>query len=162
LSYCVEWHPRQALRVVTSCISFIKLYPQDIGEQIAADLKLRHIFCDYLAATLLIALARVEDNIELLLQHYTKARKHIESYDTNSQEKLLELGDGPASEDLLAKLSVLIAYDFEAAVHMKSWDDLVNVITRSAICGSMRVYELMADSILSCQAPVSGKRLQSV
>lgn len=58
--------------------------------------------------------------------------------------------------DLVKKLSILLAYDFEAAVRLKQWDDLPEIILKADICKSMKGFELMADCMLCCEAPTAG------
>lgn len=137
------------------CIAFIDQYPADIGEQVSDDLSLRKMFCQFSAATALIALARRGDHVVTCLQHYLNLRKHVASFDSLLQTKLEKMEDGPA-QDLLQKLSVLVAFDFEAACRLKAWDDLGEVILRAQICREMRIYELMADCILCSQPPTEG------
>lgn len=155
VKHCADWEPPFVIRLLKCCILFIDLYPADIGRQTMEDISLRRLFCDYLATVVLVAQARVEDNIETQLQKYLLLRGHVSSYDKNVQEKLQQLEGEPAA-DLLKKLSVLISYDFEAAVQLKAWDDLTEVIVKADICKSMKVYEVMADCILSCDAPTHG------
>jgi hypothetical protein len=149
------WSPRHSLRMLTCCIAFIDHYPKDISDQVSDDLCLRKMFCEFSATTALLGLARGEDNIEVQLQDYLNLRKHADSFDALLQEKLGKLGE-VAEEDLMRKLSILIAFDFEAACHLKAWDDLFEVITKADCCKSHRVYELMADCILCSQAPTQG------
>lgn len=144
------------LQIIQSCISFIALYPEDIDDQASDDLSLRLIFCHFLAAVLLISLARAEDNVELQLQDYLSIRKNVKSFDTILQLKLEKLEEGPTG-DLIKKLSILLAYDFEAAVRLKSWDDIPEIIMKSDICKSMKLFESMADCMLCCEAPTEGK-----
>jgi hypothetical protein len=101
---------------------------------------------------LLIALVRTEDNIEDQLQHYLNIRKHVDSYDTNLQKELENL-EQVAANDLLKKLSILLAFDFEAAVRLRYWDGLPTIILKSNACKCMKLYALMADCILSSEAP---------
>jgi len=149
------WTPRHSLRMLTCCIAFINHYPNDISDQVSEDLCLRKMFCEFSAVTALLALARGEVNIEIQLQDYLNLRKHVESFDTLLQEKVGKLGED-AEEDLFRKLSVLIVFDFEAACHLKAWDDLHEIIIKSDCCKSPRVYELMADCILCSEAPTQG------
>lgn len=79
LKFCTSWNPEQTLRLVQSCLNvsrtsladfhsdvaqFIGLYPAAIDLNVTADLSLRRLFCDFLCGSLLIVLARCEDNIE--------------------------------------------------------------------------------------------------
>jgi len=155
LTHAPDWEPRKVLRILQSCIAFIGLYPKDLDKQTSEDLSLRLIFCHFLAGVLLISLARAEDNIEVQLQDYLIIRKNVKSFDTILQLKLEKLEEGPA-EDLIKKLSILLAYDFEAAVRLKKWDDLPEIIIKSDICKSMKLFELMADCMLCGDAPTDG------
>lgn len=138
------------------CIAFIDKYPTDISEQVSDDLSLRKMFCEFSASTVLIALARGEDNIEIQLQDYLNLRKHVGRFDNQLQEKRDKMEDGP-SQDLHRKLAILLTFDFEAACQLKAWDDLGEVILKVEVCKSPRVYELMADCILCSQAPTHGR-----
>jgi hypothetical protein len=131
------------------------MYPKDIDQQTAQDLSLRQVFCDFLCTVLLISIARAEDNIEAQLQSYLLIRKHVDSFDTSLQKKLGKLEEGPV-EDLVKKLSILLAYDFEAAVRLKNWEELGEIIIKAGMCKSMKIYELMADCLLCCEAPTHG------
>lgn len=141
--------------MLTCCIGFIDRYPQDIGEDARDDVTLRKMFCNFCAATSFVSVARAEQNIEQQLQFYHNLRKHVSSFDHLLQEKLEKL-EVEITEDLLQKLSVLLAFDFEAACRLKDWDGLGEIILKAGVCKSMKVYELMADCILSCEAPTQG------
>ena len=155
IDHLSNWAPRHSLRMLQCCIAFIDHHPRDLSEHISDDLSLRKMFCEFSAATALVALARGEDNTEAHFQDYLNLRKHVASFDNLLQNKLEKMEERPA-QDLLQKLSVLIAFDFEAACQLKAWDDLGEVILRAEICKEMRVYELMADCILCSQPPTEG------
>lgn len=155
LKHASDLEPRKVLRIIQSCIVFIGLYPKDIDQQVSDDLSLRLIFCHFLATVLLISLARAEDNIEAQLQDYLSIRKNVDKFEKTLQLKLEKLEEGP-TEDLIKKLSILLAYDFEAAIRLKNWDDLPEIIMKSDICKSRKLFELMADCILCCEAPTDG------
>jgi len=154
ISYISSWKPHHLLRILVCCIAFIDRYPLDVAEQTSNDLSLRKMFCEFSAATALVALARGQDNRRLSLQDYVNLRKHVHNYDHLLQEKLPKMlpNDNP-TKDLLQKLAILIAFDFEAACHLKYWDKLGEIILKAEVCGSPRVYELMADCILSIEGP---------
>ena len=149
------WSPRHSLRMLICCIALIDHYPKDIGNGTSSDLWLRKMFCEFSAATALVALARGEDIIETQLQDYLSLRKHVESFDILLQDQLDRLEEGPR-RDLLQKLAVLLGFDFEASCQLKAWDGLGEVILKAACCNEPRVYELMADCMLSSQAPTQG------
>ena len=64
LKACADWNPQQTLRLASACLKLLDLYPTNMDPNIAADLSLRRLFCDFLCASLLIVMARAEDNIE--------------------------------------------------------------------------------------------------
>ena len=45
-------------------MQFLHLYPSDLDLDVLADVSLRRLFCDFLSASLLIVMARSEDNVE--------------------------------------------------------------------------------------------------
>ena len=155
IEHLSRWSPRHSLRMLQCCIAFIDQYPLDISEQLSDDLSLRKMFCEFCAATALIALARGGDHVETSLQDYLKLRKHVASFDELLQNKMETMDEAPV-QDLLQKLSVLIAFDFEAACHLKAWNDLREIILKAEICKRIKVYELMADCILCSQPPTEG------
>ncbi|TVY81885.1 Sporulation-specific protein [Lachnellula suecica] len=146
------WAPHHSLRMLTCCIAFIDHYPKGINEQAAEDLSLRKMFCEFSAGTALVVLARGEDNIETQYQYYLNLRKHVSNFDALLVDKQDKMGD-EAAQDLLLKLSILLAFDFEAACQLKAWDDLGGIILKAELCKNIRVYELMADCILFAGPP---------
>jgi hypothetical protein len=143
---------RPVLRILKSCTEFIDHYPKDIGVAVTTAIYLRKMFCGFTSATAFVALARGQDNTEIQLNDYLQLRKHVGSYDSLLQELHGHL-DQDLEQDLTHKLSVLMAFDFEAACKLKHWDDLGEVILKSAVCKTMRLYQLMADCLLSLEEP---------
>ncbi|POS85724.1 hypothetical protein EPUL_000909 [Erysiphe pulchra] len=146
------WNPRQTLRLLQSCLIFINEQPLGIEQQISDDLSLRKLFCEFTAATAMVALARTEDSIEIQLQQYLNIRKHVNSFETVLQAKK-EVMDVQAREDLNRKFSILIAFDFEAACRLKAWDDLEKIILKAQTSKTGRIYEIMADCLLCADIP---------
>ncbi|KAL9123274.1 MAG: hypothetical protein Q9187_000182 [Circinaria calcarea] len=87
-----------------------------------ADQSLRRIFCDFLASSLLIILARQEQHFERQMQHYLDARKHAKTFRSHLQNQ--DQLEGGAKDDLLRKAKTLNIYDFEAAIRLKAWHDI--------------------------------------
>lgn len=131
-------------------------YPKDLGEQVYEDLSLRKMFCAFSAATALVSLARGEDNIENQMQDYLNVRKHVDTFDILLQEKVENINEDMEA-DLRRKLSILAAFDFEAACRLKAWDDLGESVLKADACKSAQVYEIMADIILCSEAPTPGE-----
>ena len=152
LKVCSEWSPPQTIRVVQSCLKFIDLYPTDMDARTLADLSLRHMFCNFLAASLLVMMAREEDAIEAQLQYYLSVRKHAKAFQAKFQSQIGSLRGG-AKEDLSRKASALLSFDFEAAVRLKSWNDASQIVKLSEECKDPKLYGILADVILSSEAP---------
>ncbi|KAK6955428.1 hypothetical protein Daesc_003065 [Daldinia eschscholtzii] len=108
------WQPRQSIRIFQCCLSIISQYPSDIPTQAAEDLSLRAMFCHFLMATVHIALARAEDDIEIQLQDYLLMRNHVKDFDKGLEARLDTL-DEVSKIDLQMKLSTLLVFDFEGA-----------------------------------------------
>lgn len=156
IKYSSEWEAHHVLRMTKCCKTLITMIPRDANKIMNADLIIRLMSCDFLAALLLIALARAEDNIEVQLDNYLELRRYADDYDTKLQEKLVELEEVVA-QDLLGKLGVILAWDFEAAIHLKQWDSLREIVMKADSCKSLRTYEMMADCILSSEATPLGR-----
>ncbi|KAF8863587.1 SPO22-domain-containing protein [Acephala macrosclerotiorum] len=152
IKHLSTWGPRYSLRMLKSCLGFMDRYPKDLSEQISEDLSLRKMFCAFSAATALISLARAEDNIETQMQDYLNVRKHVDNFDALLQEKVDSMNED-MEQDLRRKLSILAAFDFEAACRLKAWDDLGEAVLKAEACRSAQVYEIMADIILCSEAP---------
>lgn len=142
--------------MLKSCLDFIDQYPKDLSEQTSEDLPLRKMFCAFSAATALISLARAEDNIEIQMQDYLNVRKHVNTFDTLLEGKVDSMNED-MEQDLLRKLSILAAFDFEAACRLKAWDDLGEVVLKAEVCKSAQAYEIMADIMLCSEAPTPGQ-----
>lgn len=115
------------------------------------------MLCDFLCASLSIELARLEDSVETQLQHYLKTRNYISSF----RSRLPEIQGRPEPEmaDLNNRFSVLLGYDFEAAVRLKAWNDLEGLVDEATEIDmdpnlDSTVMEVMAHMILSSDAQV--------
>ncbi|KAE8452848.1 hypothetical protein EG329_013120 [Mollisiaceae sp. DMI_Dod_QoI] len=154
IKHLSDWNPRNSLQMLKSCLDFMDQYPKDISEQILEDLSLRKMFCAFSAATALISLARAEDSIEAQMQDYLNVRKHVDMFDTLLQEKVDNMNED-MEQDLRRKLSILAAFDFEAACRLKAWDGLSEAVLKADACRSAQVYEIMADIVLCSEAPTA-------
>ncbi|KAI0101809.1 meiosis protein SPO22/ZIP4 like-domain-containing protein [Nemania sp. FL0031] len=132
------WEARRVVTILECCLSIILNYPPDIPTHIAADISLRGMFCNFMAATVLLALARSEDNTESRLQDYLSMRRHVQRFYETLESKSDAL-DEASREDLETKLSTLL-------------DDLKGIILRAQPGQSLPAYQAMADCILRCDS----------
>lgn len=124
----------------------------------AADLSLKSIFCNFLISSALVSLARAEDNVEEQLQRYLCLRRSIAQADGEVQNRLeSKTLDEVSSTDLVGKLALLLAFDFEAAVALKQWRELSEIVLKASACQNLECFKMMADCILQAHAPPEGK-----
>ncbi|KAI0161279.1 SPO22-domain-containing protein [Xylariaceae sp. FL1272] len=147
LANSTVWEARQVIRILEACLAFLSCYPQDVPGQTSADTSLRSMFCDFIIATMLLALARSEDNVEVQLQDYLNMRKHIQHFTEMLESHEQDL-DEASREDLNTKLSTLLVFEFEGAVCLKSWDDLKTILLTAEHGKDLSAYQAMADCIL--------------
>ncbi|GAW15707.1 hypothetical protein ANO14919_051260 [Xylariales sp. No.14919] len=119
LENATAWEARHVITIIECCLSIISSYPPNIPAQMVADTSLRGMFCNFMAATVLLALARSEDNIELRLQDYLNMRHHVQHFQKVLESRSDSL-DQTSREDLQTKLSTLLVFEFEGATCLKS------------------------------------------
>lgn len=134
-------------------------FPPDISSDIAADIALKTLFNNFIVSSALLARARSRDGVEDRLQDYLLMRRHVAAFDDALPAQLPSLVE-QARADMLSKLAALLAFDFEAALALKAWDDLCPIVRKAAAsCGEGRqsaaiALQAMADCLL--RSPGSG------
>ncbi|KAL2024148.1 hypothetical protein VTK56DRAFT_9928 [Thermocarpiscus australiensis] len=140
--------------MLTACVNIISHFPSDIGSK--AELSLRALFCHFVLASALVCLARTQDNVEKQLQDYAAMRRHVTAFDNELPEYLPQL-DEQSGDDMLRKQATLLAFDFEAAVSLRQWEDLGGIVQRAVACKNITAFQAMADSLLRAQAQAPGQ-----
>ncbi|RKU40879.1 hypothetical protein DL546_001180 [Coniochaeta pulveracea] len=148
-----NWDVSHTIRILTTCVEIMSHYPPDVSSEVALDLKQRALFSNFIIATALLARARAADNVESQLQDYLEMRKHVAAYDSELPAQLPALV-GEARNDMLQKLATLLAFDFEGAIRLKSWESLVEIVRKTAECKNVTTLQGMADCLLRSDAPV--------
>lgn len=160
LKHADTWDLRHIVTILTCSLNIINHFPEDVPSQVAVDLSLKSIFCNFLIACALVALARAQDNVEQQLQDYLVMRGHISAFDTALQEQLQML-DEVSTKDLLNKLSMLLVFDFEGAACLKQWEDLGQIVLKASTCKCLETFQAMGDCLLRAKPPVQGKSLKT-
>ncbi|SPQ20408.1 14822ea5-0490-4dac-a6c0-22cd1d76eaed [Thermothielavioides terrestris] len=150
LKNSATWDLRCVVRMLTACVRIIGHFPSDLGSKV--DLSLKTLFSNFVISSALVALARTQDNVEKQLQDYGTMRKHISDFDNQLPEYLPHL-DEQSKEDMFRKHATLLAFDFEAAIALKQWEDLGSIVQRAVPCKNITAFQAMADSLLRAQAP---------
>ncbi|PTB40057.1 hypothetical protein M441DRAFT_459152 [Trichoderma asperellum CBS 433.97] len=109
--------------------------------------------CHFVVSSALISLARTEDKVDDQLQYYLEARRHIREFDAMLEIKFDTTQYESVIIDLMAKLSTLLVFDFEAATALKNWDSLNEIVRKAKTCQDEVTYKAMGDCILRSRAP---------
>ncbi|KAL8397435.1 hypothetical protein RB594_004238 [Gaeumannomyces avenae] len=148
------WDPRQVVRILDACIRIAGHFPLDASSPVASDLPLRRLFCHFVSASALTALARGQDEVEKQLLDYQGVRQNVAGFeaalDTYQQSEDVSPAD---YRHLLKKLQTIIIFDLEAAIHLKQFSQLGEVARRAVICENADTFKAMADCLLRLQGP---------
>lgn len=149
----VEWSPSRSLRILSTCIRFLDLYPDDIDVPTLAEISYRRLLCHYLCACVSVELARAEDNTELQLQHYLVSRRHVQEF--RGKRGSVQRSAEDEIQDLEKKFGILLGYDFEAATRLKDWEALRGIVEETVLCNNkgISVFEIITDVLISSEAP---------
>jgi hypothetical protein len=152
LKNTATWELRFVVRMLTACANIIGHFPSDIGSKV--ELSLKTLFSHFVISSALVSLARTQDNVERQREDYATMRKHVVAFD-NELLEYLPL-DEQSRDDMLRKHAALLAFDFEAAVALKQWDDLGEIAQKAVSCKNITAFQAMADCLLRAHAPGQG------
>jgi hypothetical protein len=160
LTNCPTWQTQNTLRLFDSCLEIMDNYPNDVPVETLQDLSLK-IMCSYfIAGAGCVSLARGCDSVEEQLQCYLKLRKHVAAFDKEHSGWLELLGENKDDQihgDLMMKFATLLVFDFEAAVCLKEWEVLCEVVGKASVCKDTTAYKAMADILLRAkEVPTQG------
>ncbi|KAL6711348.1 sporulation-specific protein 22 [Coniothyrium glycines] len=147
LKYCAEMSPMSLVRLINSCIEFIKILRDVDTTSAEGDLCLRLVFCEFLAACAYTTIARAEDNIEQCLQQYLEVRKHSQEFRRAAAEGIDKLG-GSAQADIISKYFQIVKLELEAVLKLEKWDELDDLFDQCWKYKSPDHYETLADLVL--------------
>ena len=129
-----------------SVINIIVLF-LDVDSQSAEDMSFKLLFSKFVIASALVAQSRSQENVEKQLQGYLQVRQYVAAFEKELPDRL-ELLQGKAREDLLDKLAMLFTFDFEAAIHLKTPDDLCRIVRKASQWGNIVAFQAMGDCLL--------------
>ncbi|KAF2666798.1 SPO22-domain-containing protein [Microthyrium microscopicum] len=146
LEHCAILDPLHLSRLAVCCNQFIGILLSESDEQSLQDLRLRRVFCYFLALVANIVLARAADEIDISNQHYTIAIRHAKGL----RESITKLLDSQLDDHWLADLQEkhfdAVKYELEAFIRLKKWDDATYLFP---ICfehtNKARVWDTLAD-----------------
>lgn len=154
---CETWEVPYTIRIFKACLAFSHFYPEDISAPDGSEIAIMAMRCHFVVSSALISLARTEDKVDEQLQYYLEARRHIREFDATLEAKRNTAQDESIMVDLMAKLSTLLVFGFEAATALKDWDSLNEIVRRAKICQDEVTYKAMGDCMLRSTAPAKGQ-----
>lgn len=152
-----NWDLYPVLRLFASCLEIINHYPSDLPTDSMVDLRFRTMFSHFVMAAGKISIARTEDNTAKQLQCYLDARKHVKAYDCLFQVQATA-ADALTKKDLNIKLAALLVFDFEAALALKDYDGLGEILQLARSCKDVRSWKAIGDLALGGKLPGDSKR----
>jgi hypothetical protein len=150
---CGDWDLPRVVQILTACTLIVAALPRkDLPLAAMAEISLKLLFCHFVIAAGLVALAREEENDESRLQNYLVMQHHVKAFEKELEIRMLNL-DENCQEDMLYRLSRLLVFDFEGATALKQWEQLGDVVRRVRPCQSVSAYQSMGDCLLRSSAP---------
>lgn len=153
---CESWEVPYTIRIFKACLAFSHFYPKDLPESDGSEIAIMAMRCHFVVSSALISLARTEDKVDEQLQYYLEARRHIREFDAMLETRFDTTQDESVIIDLMAKLSTLLVFDFEAAAALKNWDSLNEIVRKAKTCRDEVTYKAMGDCMLRSRAPAKG------
>ncbi|KAG9644000.1 SPO22-domain-containing protein, partial [Aureobasidium melanogenum] len=161
LKHCSDMQPELLTRFMMASVALIGLLRNE-GEK-DDGLISRLLLCRFLATSVLIVLARSEDNIERALQLYTDARRQIEAFHQKYQEAIRQESLQPdAISDIGIKEFEMIQFDLEAVMRLEQWDDLDTVLSMCLETRHSNRLESAADLIIHIQTHITSNHSRLV
>ena len=158
VSKCDTWELPHIIRIFQTSLAFSACYPKDLPLSESIEIALMALRCHFVIAAALVSLARTEDRVEEQLQYYLEARHHVKDFDATLEKTSDGIQDENIRADLIAKLSTLFVFDFEAATVLKIWDGLNEIVRKTKMCRDEGMYKAMGDCMLRSRAPGKGGR----
>ncbi|KAI5302316.1 hypothetical protein KEM55_001184, partial [Ascosphaera atra] len=129
-------------------VQVIELYPKNLGIDAVRDLAQRELLCNFLGAIVSMAQARAHPDAEVRCEHYNRSRAYIKNF----RKRLLEPEE--VDEDCLEKHKTMLAFDFEAAVRLGQFDDLLDIVDEVQQYADEELCGILIDALLSSDAGV--------
>ncbi|KAF4212409.1 hypothetical protein CNMCM8980_009140 [Aspergillus fumigatiaffinis] len=115
------------LHLLDISLKFTDLYDKKTGTK---DRAFMYLLAEYMKSNKLIADAR--GRTPSSAKAYKKIRQSVQRFETYLQGHLDTCNTIPEREAWMHKHRLLLALDFEAAINLKQWDDIPNIIERAS------------------------------
>jgi hypothetical protein len=150
VEYLDHVNPSALHRLCMTCNRLIEMLDRDTPPAEKTNLRLRHIFCEYLAMTTVVVLARNEDNIENARNHYEVACRHGHNLRQLIAEQMEIASFSEAIKvDLVAKHIQSIKFELEATLRLNKWGELSDLFDQCWKYEDPKRWDTLADLAFS-------------
>lgn len=159
LKYSGTWDLRHTVKILEACVKITNMFTLEKEVQAITDLSSKRLACRFLISSALAALVRscaAPEEISQKSKDCHAIREHVRAFHLELK-KLGKMEQTSEPSDWLSKLSVLLVYDFEGAIHLGDWDELEAICELAASCNDTNTLRVLGDSLLRSQAIVPSK-----
>ncbi|KAG6027631.1 hypothetical protein E4U41_000876 [Claviceps citrina] len=149
-----EWQPLHTARIINTCLAFTTCYPADVAlsQTMATELALTALRCHFIIAASLHKQAQ-SDDASGRLQHYQALRHHVAEYGSTLRSAERLSSDAHTQHDFHIKYTTLLVWDFESAIHLSQFTDLIPIVQLQKPLGNVEAYKAMGDVLLQSSPP---------
>ena len=122
-----KWPEAFLMRVIDVSLGLISLLPQDHDSGMQQEMRAVQLSGQYVAASMHLSMARHETNLEAQTLHYTAVRRAVKAFQAPNWDGVQD-ADDDASNKFKRKQLTLFTFDYEAASHLRCWDDLPAIV----------------------------------
>lgn len=151
---------------------FATLYQHHLKPEHKSEMDSHHLLCNFLKALRLVSEARKQSDptkkvhsptmlnptyTQLTNQatNYQIVRHTVHAFRSQIQYQLREKSNTAKERtDWIVKYRTMLAFDFEAAIHLGQWIDLPSLIEEAKPIATDKLCCIFLDSILSSEAPI--------
>ncbi|KAF2804066.1 SPO22-domain-containing protein [Mytilinidion resinicola] len=143
-----------------ACMKFILLVRDQKTSDMADELTLRLLFCDFLSACAYVVLARAEDNLQASAQRYLSVRYHADNFMKELSDYLekADINDN-SKKDLISKHFQLVKFSLEASLKLSDWESMDALFEKCFAYHDPKHYATLADLVLTIHSYMLKRKL---
>ncbi|KAF2403591.1 SPO22-domain-containing protein [Trichodelitschia bisporula] len=150
LDWCATIDPVHLARLCESCLELMvtalegETSPEDLDA-----LRVRQIYCEFLATCAYTVRARAEDVVETSFEYYNQVHQHSQRARKSILEYLSPAAvSGTKASSLKSKHFELVKYELEALLRLSKWDEMDDLFNACWTYADSSQWETMADLAL--------------
>ncbi|KAL2872744.1 uncharacterized protein BJX67DRAFT_376535 [Aspergillus lucknowensis] len=146
---------QRVIRFLKVSQKFMELSEKEPGAELDASSVDHNLRCDFLQAIPLIKEARSKGKPSTKASYYTEARQAIKQFQAHIKVTNSDSTPEPHPGTWVDKYRIMLSFDFEAAVFLRQWEDLGNILEASKPIVDINLSSIFLDCILRSGAPSS-------